>query len=122
MEFQIDFYQCVNGRLYAREFLANLKEKNPDLRVKTLACITKLKHKNYHKEPHSESFGAGLFGVRAKFGSDISRVFYCFGKGQMIYLLRGFIKKSQKTPDDEIEKARKLLKEFKESEKYYGKN
>lgn len=122
MEFEIEDYQCSNGRRYVREFLAELKVKNPNLWAKTVAQIGKMKNKYYHKYPHSESLSGGLFEIRTKVGTDISRVFYCFGKGQTIYLLRGFVKKDQKIPVTEIEKARKLLKEFKKEEEEYEKN
>lgn len=40
-------------------------------------------------------------------------LFACYGKNQFI-LLNHFVKKTQKTPKKEIEKAKKLLKEYKE--------
>ena len=51
--------------------------------------------------------------MRIKARSDILRVIYTFTKGQIIILLHVFIKKKQKTPVEELEIARKRLKEIK---------
>ena len=40
----------------------------------------------------------GLFEIRIEVGSNIYRVFCCFDKGQLIILLNGFQKKTEKTP------------------------
>ena len=54
----------------------------------------------------------GLYEVRIEFGGDIFRVFCCFDKGSLVILLNGFQKKTQKTPQLEIDKADKLMKEY----------
>ena len=54
----------------------------------------------------------GLYEVRIEFGGDIFRVFCCFDKGSLVILLNGFQKKTQKTPQSEIDKAEKLMKEY----------
>jgi phage-related protein len=55
---------------------------------------------------------SGLYEIRVEVGSDIFRVFSFFDKGQLIILVNGFQKKSQKTPSNEIEKAEKLKKQY----------
>ena len=42
--------------------------------------------------------GEGIFELRAKVGSDITRVLYFFYVERHIILTNGFIKKTQKTP------------------------
>ena len=54
----------------------------------------------------------GLYEVRVEFGSNIYRVFCFFDKGQLVILINGFQKKSQKTPKKEIEKAERLKTEY----------
>ena len=54
----------------------------------------------------------GLYEVRIEFGGDIFRVFCCFDKGSLVILLNGFQKKTQKTPQSEIDKAEKLMNEY----------
>jgi phage-related protein len=47
-----------------------------------------------------------------EYQSNIYRVFCFFDKGQLIILLNGFQKKTQKTPLKEIRLAEKLKKEY----------
>ena len=54
----------------------------------------------------------GLYEIRVEVGSDIYRVFSFFDKGQLIVLVNGFQKKSQKTPKNEIAFAEKLKKQY----------
>jgi phage-related protein len=62
--------------------------------------------------PYSEELEDGIFELRAKVGSDISRVLYFFVVGQKIILTNGFIKKTQKTPKSEIELAKKYRADY----------
>ena len=63
--------------------------------------------------PHTDSFGDGLFELRLKGVDGIVRVFFCTLMGRRIMMLHSFIKKSQKTPQRELELARKRMKEIK---------
>ena len=54
----------------------------------------------------------GLFEIRIVFGSDIFRVFCFFDEGNLVVLLSGFQKKTQKTPPKEIERAVRLMGEY----------
>lgn len=54
----------------------------------------------------------GLFEIRVEVGSNIFRVFSFFNEGNLVILLNGFQKKTQKTPKNEIELAEKLKKEY----------
>lgn len=54
----------------------------------------------------------GLYEIRVEFSSNIFRIFCCFDEGSLIVLFNGFQKKTQKTPYNEIEKAKRLMKEY----------
>ena len=54
----------------------------------------------------------GLFEIRVKLGSNIYRIFCFFDKGNLVVLLSGFQKKTQKTPKKEIKKAERLKQEY----------
>lgn len=54
----------------------------------------------------------GIFELRAKVGTDISRVLYFFYYEGRIVLTQGFIKKTQRTPAAEIEKAKKYRRDY----------
>ena len=43
---------------------------------------------------------------------NIYRIFFCYDEGHIVILFNGFQKKTQKTPDREIDKALKLKKEY----------
>jgi phage-related protein len=58
----------------------------------------------------------GLYELRLKVGSDIFRIFCFFDSDNLIILINGFQKKTQKTPDSEIKKALQLKSEY-ENEK-----
>ena len=64
------------------------------------------------REPYSKPLDDGIFEIRTKFGSDITRVLYFFVVGKKVILTNGFIKKSQKTPLAEIELAKKYRAEY----------
>lgn len=63
--------------------------------------------------PHSKAMGGGLFELRPKSPEGIARVFYCTQVGQTIVMLHSFVKKTQKTPNCELEIAIRRLKEVK---------
>ena len=55
---------------------------------------------------------AGLFEIRIEFESNIYRIFWCFDEGKLVVLFNGFQKKSQKTPQKDIDKAVKIKQEY----------
>lgn len=57
------------------------------------------------REPYVKHVKGKLFEIRAKGKDGIARVFYFTLTGQQIVLLHGFIKKTQKIPDKELETA-----------------
>ena len=61
---------------------------------------------NQLREPYSKHVEDGIFELRCKFGSDITRVMYFFFDRGKIILTNGFVKKTQKTPVAEIQLAK----------------
>jgi len=59
----------------------------------------------------------GLYEVRVQTGTDIFRIFCFFDEGQIIILINGFNKKSQKTPTSEIQKALSIKQEYENEKK-----
>ena len=59
----------------------------------------------------------GLFEIRIEYEGNIYRIFCCFDEGNLIILFNGFQKKSQKTPNREIELANRIKKEYFNSKK-----
>ena len=54
----------------------------------------------------------GLWEIRTQVGRNIFRLFCCFDEGNLVILLSGFQKKTQKTPQKEIDIAERLKKEY----------
>lgn len=54
----------------------------------------------------------GLFEIRVEFGGDTFRIFCFFDEGKLVILLNGFVKKTQKTPAREIERAIRLREQY----------
>lgn len=54
----------------------------------------------------------GLYEIRVEFQSNIFRIFCCFEEGKLVVLFNGFHKKSQKTPQTEIDSALKIKVEY----------
>jgi len=54
----------------------------------------------------------GLFEIRIEYKSNIYRIFCCFDKGDLVVLFHGFQKKTQKTPKQELNKAKKIMQEY----------
>lgn len=76
--------------------------------LKLIAILDRVPAK-YFKHMEGSS---GIYEIRVEVGSDIYRVFSFFDKGQLVVLVNGFQKKSQKTPKNEIDLAEKLKKEY----------
>ncbi len=87
-------YQGVNGDIPIKDFLNLLDVK---MRAKIYGMIELLQEKgNQLREPYSKHLDDGIFELRCKVGSNITRVLYFFYyKGQII-LTNGFVKKKLK--------------------------
>ena len=103
-------YEKENGEQPAKEFMLSLDKK---LRAKLADTIMILQDNGYElREPYSKHISEGIFELRAKQGSDITRVMYFFYVDRHIILTNGFIKKTQKTPQSEIEKAKRYRSDY----------
>src|SRR3989344_8182045 len=90
MEFEVKYYQALNGKRNVLDFLNDLEKSNYELWKLTLGLIKNFKYEKYHILPYSKSLGGGLFEIRPRVGKKLCRINYCFGGKQKIYLLNGF--------------------------------
>lgn len=108
--FEVEFYETEIGEQPAKDFLLGLDTK---MRAKMVNTISILQDNGYElREPYSKHLSDGIFELRAKVGTDITRVLYFFFVGKHIVLTNGFIKKTQKTPVGEIAKAKKYRADY----------
>lgn len=59
----------------------------------------------------------GLWEIRVSANNGIFRIFCFFDKGNLVVLLSGFQKKTQKTPKSEMKRAERLKKDYYENKK-----
>ena len=55
---------------------------------------------------------ARLYEIRVEEGGNIYRIFCCMDEGRLVILFNGFQKKTQKTPTEEIERAKRIMNEY----------
>lgn len=109
-KYTILFYDKPDGSEPIKQFLLEL---DPKLRAKVMMLIELLACNGPAlREPYSKPLGEGLFELRAKVGSNASRVIYFFFSGRQVILTNGFLKKTPKTPTAELTLARKYKAEF----------
>lgn len=103
-QYDIQFYTRPDGTKPAKDFIVSLDEKMRAKVVRTIALLST--EGPFLREPYSKALDDGIFEIRTKFGSDITRVLYFFVIGKKVILTNGFVKKTQKTPPAEIELAK----------------
>lgn len=108
--FEAEFYETEKGEQPARDFLLSLDVK---MRAKMVNTIELLQNNgNDLREPYSKHLSEGIFELRAKVGSDTTRVLYFFYIDRHVVLTNGFVKKTNKTPKKEIDKAKKYRSDY----------
>lgn len=110
MEFDVDLYETRDKKRPVEEFILSLDNK---MQAKVFGMIRLLEEKGTAlREPYSKPLDDGIFELRIKQSSNITRVLYFFYVGGKIILTNGFVKKTQKTPPSEIEKAKQYRKDY----------
>ena len=94
---------------YFEAFIATLPERvvqKIDYGLVLLKTMDRLpaKHMKYVEE--------GIFELRTEFEGNIYRTFFIFDGNQVVVLFNGFQKKGQRTPRKEIEKAKRIKREY----------
>ncbi len=106
MNWKIDFYNAS-----VEEDILKMPPKIQARMLQLLELIEK--HGANLGSPHTEAMGNGLFEVRAKAQEGIGRSLYCYMKGRNIMILHAFVKKSNKTPTQDLNLAKKRQAEVK---------
>ena len=103
--------QVVVYKDYFQSFFAKQDRKVQDKIIKILDIIEQLERipESYLKYIVETD---GLYEIRVQLGRRIFRIFCFFDGDQVVILLTGFQKKTQKTPSREILKAIKLKHEY----------
>ena len=112
---EVVYYQREDGGSPVKAFIESLPLKH---QVKALWQIDLLEEKGRTlREPYVSDIEGdqykGLFELRIKFASDISRIFYFTAAGDKFVLLHGFVKKTNKTPPGELQTALTRMNDYK---------
>lgn len=106
-----NFYATSSGKMPAREWLISLDKRD---RVDIGGDIANAEYNWPVGPPKCKLLAHGIFEIRSHISAGrIARVLF-FIESNAMYLLHGFIKKSQKTPLRDIEIAKKRKKEMEE--------
>ncbi len=95
----------------AEKFVSSLPQKAKSNLDRALCTLSE---QGFLHAPTAEKVEGykGLFEIRIKDASGQYRVFYIYAQSDVVILLNGFQKKSQKTPIAELNKALKLMREY----------
>jgi phage-related protein len=103
------FYRTRGGAELVRDWLRFLDERD---RNAIGLDLMRVQFRWPVGMPLCRAMGDGLWEVRTSLPSNrIARVLFCVARDRIV-VLHGFIKKTQKTPDEELSLARKRKKEF----------
>ena len=99
-------------RVYKRYLLDFIEQLSEGERRKIDYGLQLLKTQERLSTKFVKLIREGLFELRTEFNGNIYRVFFIFDDGQIVVLFNGFQKKTQKTPNTEIEKALKIKEQY----------
>ena len=109
-EFIVIAYEKEDGESPVEDFINGLDVK---MRAKMYGLLSILQEKgNTLREPYSKHLDDRIFELRYKVGNNITRVLYFFYYEGKIILTNGFVKKTQKTPPEEIRLAKERRADY----------
>lgn len=84
-------------------------KQQPKAKAKIVHAIKLLRqYGNRLGMPHAKILVSGLYELRIR-GKEELRIFYCFTQGKVIYLLHAIKKQTKKTPNKDIEIAKRRM-------------
>ena len=105
---KVVFFRTEAGNEPVREWLRSL----PREECKTVGVdILKVQFAWPLGKPLVDNLGGGLWEVRSRLGNRISRTLFVVVDEEIV-LLHGFIKKTEKTPSDELNLAKKRKNQY----------
>ncbi len=110
---QACFYRTETGNEPVREWLRALPRDDRKTIGDDLQTVQLGWNIGHVGEPLVKSLGEGLFEVRTSLPSRrIARVFFCINEHKIVFL-HAFFKKTQRTPESELELAKKRKQSLK---------
>jgi phage-related protein len=113
--FEVEFYEDKRGNQPVRNVLTELRDKattSKDARIQYQKILTHIRALESYGtrigEPQVKHIDGNLWELRPL----SHRIFFFYWQDNTYILLHHFIKKTQKTPPQEIEKARQNMKDY----------
>jgi phage-related protein len=100
---EIVFYETESGNCPVDDFLNGLNDKHRAKAIRNLELLQEFGH--LLGGGFVDHVQDGIYELRVSFGGNISRVLYFVPAGDLIVLLHGFVKKTNKIPPAEIKTA-----------------
>ncbi len=111
----VEFYKLPDGTKPAGVFIKSIEDKK--LKAKVIRTVKLLEAFGTDLgEPDSKYLEDGIFELRTIHGSNIARCLYFFTLGDKAIVTNGLIKKTEKTPRDVIDFARKCRDDYERSQ------
>lgn len=108
MQFTVTFYDAEDGTKPMDPFMDELMRNNPTLHYLLVEGLKKLENSDRHGPPLTDWADKSCKILELRVGrKDIARAFFFFRRGQQIVVTNGYVKKTQKIDEGELEKARK---------------
>ena len=105
------FYATASGPMPVREWLLTLSKHD---KIEIGADIANIEFNWPVGPPQCKHLEDGIFEVRTRISSGRTARVLFFIRNDQMFLLRAFIKKTRKTPGQELELAKKRKKEIEE--------
>jgi len=116
--YSVNFYKDASGNEPVREYLDGLVVKNnKESRIKLNKILDYVKILSMHGTRAGEPYMKHIIGDIWELRPRRDRVFFFFWSGGSFILLHHFVKKSNKTPQREIDQAERNMKDFIERSK-----
>lgn len=103
--------QLIFYKHYFKDFFDPLNEKVKE-KIDQVLFTVRLAERIPSKFFRPMTGYKGLFEIRIEYQGNIYRIFCCFDEGNLVVLFNGFQKKSNKTPQKEIERAMRIKQEY----------
>ena len=94
---------------YFEAFMESLQDKEKE---KVQYGLLLLKTQNRLSTKFVKHIKDGVYELRTEYAGNIYRVFFIFDEGNIVVLFNGFQKKTQKTPQNEIDKALQIKEDY----------
>ena len=109
-KWHIIYYETSDGHCPVREFIDARKERN---QAKTLSWIAQLEGQGPNlPRPYADLLEDGIHELRVRLSGDQVRILYFFCFRDFIVLTHGFVKRTGRVPQSEIDLSKKYRTDF----------